>query len=161
MATATMPGTGFFFLFRTDQGRIDRTTWWRGTLPLAALAVAGTLGWWALSPYAHHDLSDSAFIAPLTIVAYVYLLLYAFALILIGVCEYNLSAKRFRDRGLPAALAAALPLSLLFGSALVWFIPQSFDTIPAWAGPVTIVLVLAVAAWNVVELGLRRDAAAR
>lgn len=159
MATAAAQPSGFFFLFRTDRGRIDRATWWRGTLPLAALAAAGTLGWRALSPYAHHDLSDSAFIAPLTIAAYFYLLVYAFALLLIGVCEYNLSAKRFRDRGLPAALAAALPLSLLFGAALIWFIPQSFDTIPAWAGPVTIALMLAVAVWNVVELGLRRDPA--
>lgn len=159
MATAAAPRSGFFFLFRTDQGRIGRATWWRGTVPLAALAAAGTLGWRALSPYAHHDLSDSAFIAPLTIAAYLYLLVYAFALLLIGVCAYNLSAKRFRDRGLPAALAATLPLSLLFGAALVWFIPQSFDTIPAWAGPVTIALVLAVAVWNVVELGLRRDPA--
>lgn len=158
MTVAAAPASGFSFLFRTDQGRIDRATWWRGTLPLLALAVAGTLGWWALSPYAHHDLSDSAFIAPMTIVAYVYLLLYAFALLLIGVCEYNLSAKRFRERGLPAALAALLPLSLLFGSALIWFIPQSFDTIPAWAGPATVVLLLAVAGWNVVELGVRRDA---
>lgn len=161
MTAAAAPASGFHFLFRTDQGRIDRATWWRGTLPLLALAVAGTLGWWALSPYARHDLSDSAFIAPLTIVAYVYLLVYAFALILIGVCEYNLSAKRFRERGWPAALAAVLPLSLLFGSALIWFIPQSFDTIPAWVAPVTIVLLVAVAGWNVVELGLRRDAPAR
>lgn len=160
MATAAVSGSGFFFLFRTDQGRIDRATWWRGTLPLTALAVAGTLGWWLLSPYAHHDLSDSAFIAPLTIMAYLYLLIYAFALLLIGVCEYNLSAKRFRERGLPAALAAVLPLSLLFGSALIWFIPQSFDTVPAWAGPVTLVLLVAVASWNVIELGLRQDAPA-
>ncbi len=152
--------TRFSFLFRTDQGRIDRATWWRGTVPLFALATIGTVGWELLSPYSHHDLKETAFIAPLTILAYVYLLVYAFALILVGVCEYNLSAKRFRDRGLPAALAGVLPLSLLFGSALIWFIPQSFDTVPGWAAPVTLVAMLAIAAWNVVELGLRRDRAA-
>lgn len=152
-------GQTFFFLFRSDQGRIGRATWWRGTLPLAALALAGTVGWLLLRPFAHHDLSEQAFIAPLTILAYVYLLVYAFALILIGVCEYNLSAKRFRDRGLPGALAAVLPLSLLFGSALIWFIPRSFDTVPDWAAPLTFVALAGVAVWNIVELGLRRDPA--
>lgn len=154
-------GSGFSFLFRTDQGRITRATWWRGTVPLAVLAGLGALGWWALRPYAHHDLSETAFLAPLTIVAFAYLLVYSFALILIGVCEYNLSAKRFRDRGLPGALAAVLPLSLLFGGALIWFIPQSFDTVPPWAAPLSVVAMLAVAAWNVVELGVRPDPESR
>ncbi len=145
----------FFFLYRTDKGRIDRATWWRNIAPLIAIGLAGTIGWVLLSPYAQHDLSKQAFIAPLTIVAYVYLLVFAFALLLVGVCTYNLSAKRFRDRGQPGALAAILPLSLLFGSALIWFIPQSFDEIPLWVQPVTIVALVTVAAWNVVELGLR------
>jgi uncharacterized membrane protein YhaH (DUF805 family) len=145
----------FSFLFRTDKGRIDRATWWRNIAPLIALTLAGTIGWVLLSPYARHDLSKQAFIEPLTIVAYVYLLVFAFALLLIAVCAYNLSAKRFRDRGLPGALAAILPLSFLFGGAVIWFIPQSPDELPAWVLPVTVVALVIVAAWNVVELGLR------
>ena len=147
----------FAFLFRTDQGRIDRSTWWRGALPLAGIAALGTVGWTLLEPFAHHDLDRQPFIEPMTIVAYAYLMVYAFALLLLGVCGYNLSAKRFRDRGLPGALAAALPLSLLFGGALVWFIPQSFGIVPGWAGPLAGLAMLAVAGWNVVELGIRQD----
>ncbi len=147
-------GQSFFFLFRTDKGRVDRAVWWRGTVPLACLAVAATVGWVLLKPYAHHDLSTEPFLAPATVAAFAYLLLYAFALILIGVCEYNLSAKRFRDRGRPAELAAVLPLSLLFGSAVIWFIPRSFGSVPDWAAPVVVAALVGVAGWNVVELGV-------
>ncbi len=147
----------FFFLFRSDRGRVDRATWLRNTVPLALLAGVGTLGWVWLSPYAHHDLATTQFLAPLTIVAYVYLLIYAFAVILLAVCEYNLSAKRFRDRGRPAALAGILPASLLLGSAVIWFIPLSFGSIPDWVGPVVLSLLVAVALWNVVELGVLKN----
>ena len=153
------PRQTFSFLYRTDKGRIDRATWWQATAPLLALGLALTIGWVLLSPYSHHDLAETQFIAPLTIVAYAYLLLYAFALLLIGVCEYNLSAKRFRDRGQPSAFAAALPLSLLFGGAFLWFIPQSFDSIPDWTAPIAVAAVVLVVAWNVVELGIRSDRA--
>ena len=145
----------FSFLFRSDKGRIDRATWWRAIAPLIAIALAATIGWVLLAPFAHHDLDKTPFLAPLTIAAYFYLLVYAFALLLIGVCTYNLNAKRFRDRDQPGALAAIFPLSLLFGGSLIWFIPQSFDAIPDWAEPVTIVALVVIAAWNVVELGLR------
>lgn len=154
------PDSTFSFLFRTDKGRVDRSVWWRGTLPLTASTVLATVGWVLLRPYAHHDLSTQPFIAPATIVAFTYLLLYAFGLILAGVCEYNLSAKRFRDRGRPAALAAVLPLSLLFGAAVIWFIPRSFGSVPDWVGPVVIVALVLVAAWNVVELGVVKHRAA-
>ncbi len=150
----------FSFLFRTDKGRVDRAVWWRGTLPLVALVLVTTVGWELLEPYAHHDLSTQPFIAPATIAAFTYLLVYAFALILVGVCEYNLSAKRFRDRGRPPALAAVLPLSLLFGAAVIWFIPRSFGSVPDWVAPVVIAALLAVAGWNVVELGIVRHRAA-
>jgi uncharacterized membrane protein YhaH (DUF805 family) len=151
----------FSFLFRTDKGRIDRGTWWRGIAPLIALTLLGTVGWELLSPYAHRDLADTPFLAPMTIVAYVYLIVYAFALMLIAVCAYNLSAKRFNDRGLPGSLAALLPLSVLLGASLIWFIPQSFDAIPDWVEPVTLVAITMVAAWNVVELGIRTQVAKR
>ena len=149
----------FSFLFRTDKGRIDRGTWWRGIAPLIALALLGTDGWELLAPYTRHDLAQSPFFVPMTVVAYVYLLVYAFGLLLIGVCAYNLSAKRFHDRGLHGALAAILPLTLLLGASVIWFIPQSFDAIPAWVEPVTIAFIGIVMAWNVVELGIRTDVA--
>ena len=149
--------TRFFFLFRTDKGRIDRATWWRGSLPLALLALAGTAGWLLLRPYSHHDLAETAFIAPMTIAAYAYLLVFTFVLILIAVCEYNLSAKRFRDRGRPGALAGLLPLSLLFGGAVIWFIPNSFGSLPEWVGSVVIALLVLITLWNIFELGVLKD----
>ncbi|UDL94508.1 hypothetical protein LGH83_18730 [Lichenihabitans sp. PAMC28606] len=147
----------FFFLFRTDKGLIGRSTWWRGTVPLTTLAVVGTMIWVILRPYAHHDLAQEQFLAPMTILAYAYLILFAFAVLLIAICEYNLSAKRFRARGRPASLAGLLPLSLLVGSAAIWFIPRSFDSLPDWSAPVIVALMTAVALWNAIELGVLND----
>lgn len=153
------PGT-FFFLFRTDKGRVDRATWWRGTVPIAVLAGVGAMGWTLLRPYAHHDLATQAFIEPMTLVAYLYLVLFAFAVILLAICEYNLSAKRFRDRRRPAALASVLPLSLLFGGAALWYVPNSSGDLPDWTVPLVLAAIALVAVWNVVELGVLRDRAA-
>ena len=143
----------FAFLFRTDEGRIDRSVWWRGSLPLAALALAMTGIWLVLRPYASHDLSKTPFIDVSTIIAFLYLAIFAFGLILIAVCEYNLSAKRFHDRGRPGALAAALPLSVFGAAALIWFIPRSFGEVPDWAAPAAIGAVLLVLMWNIWDLG--------
>ena len=143
----------FFFLFRTDRGRIGRDVWWRGTIPLVLIAAVLTGGWMLLRPYAVHDLSKTPFINGATLLAYAYLICFAFALILIAVCEYNLSAKRFRDRGRPASLAAVLPLTLFGAGALIWFIPHSFGDLPDWTALVAIAAVVAVAAWNVIDLG--------
>ena len=85
--------------------------------------------------------------------AYLYLAAYAFALILAAVCSYNVSAKRFRDRGRAGRWAAVLPLSALLTGALLWFIPQSLGDVPEWAGRVAEVALLAVVAWNVLDLG--------
>ena len=147
------PDLSFAFLFRTDRGRIDRAVWWRGSVPLALLAVAMTGVWLLLRPYASHDLATTAFIRLPTIVAFVYLIVFAFGLILLAVCEYNLSAKRFHDRGRPRALAAVLPLSIFGASALIWFIPRSFGEVPDWASPASLVVVLLVFGWNVWDLG--------
>ena len=150
-----MADAGFRFLYREDRGRISRATWWRGTLPLAALVGLATAGWLALRPHAVHDLGTQPFIDAATVAAYLYLAAYAFGLILAAVCSYNVSAKRFRDRGRPGRWAALLPLTAFLTGALVWFIPQSFGTVPGWAGHVAEAVLLAVAVWNVVELGFR------
>lgn len=143
----------FDFLFRTDRGRIGGAVWWRGTIPLVLLAAVLTGGWMLLRPYASHDLSKTPFLDAATLLAHAYLVCFAFAVILIAVCEYNLSAKRFRDRGRPAALAAILPLTLLVAGALIWFVPRSSGDLPEWTAPAALVVVLAVVVWNVVDLG--------
>lgn len=143
----------FFFLFRTDRGRIDSAVWWRGTLPLLVVAALLTGGWLLLRPYATQDLATSPSLGVATLAAYIYLVVFAFASVLIAICEYNLSAKRFRDRGRPAVLAAVLPLTLLGAGALIGFVPSSLGALPDWTETVVLAVVLAVAVWNVVDLG--------
>ena len=156
---AEAPDRSFRFLFRTDRGRIDRAVWWRGSVPLGLLALLMTGVWVLLRPYASHDLATTAFIKLSTIVAFVYLIVFSFGLILIAVCEYNLSAKRFHDRGRPRALAAVLPMSIFGAGALIWFIPRSFGDVPDWAAPASLVLVLGILVWNVWDLGFGPSAA--
>ncbi len=100
-----------------------------------------------------HDLRTQPFIDVATVVAYLYLSAYGFGLILAAVCAYNVSAKRFRDRGRPGRWAAVLPLAAFLTGALVWFIPQSFGTLPAWTGWVAEAALLVIVAWTVVDLG--------
>lgn len=143
----------FSFLFRTDEGRIDRPTWWRGTMLLAGPLVLATLGWIALAPWAHRSLDERTLIDLPSLAAYVYLLLYAFVILLIAISFYNLSAKRWRDRGRPAALAGVLPLALLFAGAAHWLVPRSEDMLPMWIALALDGLALVVALWTAVELG--------
>ena len=143
----------FHFLYRTDRGRIDRATWWRGIVPLVAIGAVMTGAWLLVRPYTHHDLATSPFLAAPTILAFLYLAIFSFAVILIAVCSYNLSAKRFRDRGRHGSLAAVLPLAAFCAGALIWFIPRSFGEVPGWASPLSLLVVAAIAAWNVWDLG--------
>ena len=149
----TAPDRSFYFLFRSDRGRIGRAVWWRGTIPLAVVAGLGTLGWVWLRRFTIHDLSKTALIDVPTLVAYVYLAVFSFAVILIAICEYNLSAKRFRDRGRTPALAAVLPLTFFLAGAIIWSVPNSFGELPPWTVSVASVAVAGVLIWNIVELG--------
>ena len=84
---------------------------------------------------------------------HVYFLAYAFALILCAVAEYFVSAKRFADRGKPAALAGLAPFALLLAGAANWYQPRSEGTMPealTWAFDA---VALGIVAWNVIELG--------
>ncbi len=153
MAALSVDG-GARFLFRTDQGRIDAPTWRRGTALLLAILVALTAIWIPLEPLTHRDLATSPFFAWATIAAFAYLVLYAFAILLIAVCHYNLSAKRWRDRGWPGALAGLLPLFALFSGAAHWLQPRVSEDIPYWYVAGVDALLVAVILWNIVELGV-------
>ena len=77
---------------------------------MSAFFAVLTVGWHLIQPYADHDLATTALFTIGILFANLYRLLYGFALILILISYYNLSAKRWRDVG--AALGAGRPLAL-------------------------------------------------
>ncbi|MGO9004428.1 MAG: hypothetical protein ACLQIQ_15785 [Beijerinckiaceae bacterium] len=145
--------TSWQFLYRSDAGRIGAGTWWRGALLLAAVLAALTLGLLYVLPYAKHDLGKTPLLSGSAFGANVYVLFYAFALIFVGVCYYNLSAKRWRDMGRPPALAGLLPFVGLLAGALHWLEARVGATLPH-AMPIIadIVLVLTLV-WTIIDLG--------
>jgi hypothetical protein len=145
---------GFFFLFRTDEGEIARPTWWKGMAAIFAPMLILTLGWIALEPVATRPPDRQGMLAAATLGAYVYLMFYAFAVILAAVCYYNLSAKRFRARSRPASLAGLAPFGLLLCGAMDWLAPRSEGYVPAVVPMVLFGLTALVAAWSVVDLGI-------
>ncbi|MBM3608864.1 MAG: hypothetical protein FJX29_10515 [Alphaproteobacteria bacterium] len=151
---------GLRFLFRTEEGEIGARAWWSGAVILTCILAPLTLGWLALQPYAYRKLDERAFLDPMTIVAYVYVLALALVIMLCAVSYTNLSAKRFRARGWranPAMLAALLPLLALFAGAAHWLYPRVADVTP-WALVVLCDFALAcVAIWHIIDLGLLRD----
>lgn len=145
------------FLYRTEQGRIDRATWLKGAGALAAVIAPFFLIWLALSPYTEHDLAKDPFFVPMTAVAYSFVLVYAFAILLVAVCYVNLSAKRFRDLGWewPVALAGLAPLVALIDGATRWLQPRVAEVMPIyWVWGVDAALI-GVIAWSVYELGFK------
>jgi uncharacterized membrane protein YhaH (DUF805 family) len=76
--------------------------------------------------------------------------------LLIAICHYNLSAKRWRDRGRPPALAGLLPFLTLMTGAAYWLQPRIADSMSfAYVLGIDVVLV-AIIIWNIVELGFDR-----
>jgi uncharacterized membrane protein YhaH (DUF805 family) len=152
---ASLPQLAARFGFRTDQGRIDAKTWRQGTLVLAVPLAVLTLIWFLLSPFAHVELGSSSLLGLEIFAAYLYLLLYGFAVLLIAISHYNLSAKRWRDRGwrYPGALAGLLPLAALCSGAAHLVQPRVADVMPYWQVLGADAALLAIVAWNAVELG--------
>lgn len=146
------------FGFRTDKGLIDAMTWRQGTLFLTGLLGVLTAIWLYVEPFTHRDLATTPFFSWKTFGAFVYLLFYAFAVLLIAISHYNLSAKRWRDRGwrFPGALAGLLPLLALLSGVAHWLQPRVPDVMPYGYALIADAALAAVMAWNVVELGFLR-----
>jgi uncharacterized membrane protein YhaH (DUF805 family) len=145
------------FLFREDSGRIDARDWLRGLRTLAFVLIPFAIAWTALAPYAVHDIATSAFFAPLTVAAYAFAIIYAFVVLLVAVSYVNLSAKRFRDLGLPAplGLAALVPLAALITGAAHWLQPRVSEVMSrGWVAGADGLLIV-VALWSFYELGTR------
>ena len=148
------------FLFRTDQGVIDRGMWWRSTIFLSGCLAFLSLIWMEVGSYAYEAQSAAArtrLFDPNIFAAYAYLVFFGFCVILIGVSHYNLSAKRCRARGRPPALAGLLPLFALLCGAANWLYPRVTESMPYWTITLTEAALLTSILWNVVDLGLLRD----
>ena len=145
------------YLYRNDQGTLSRAAWWSGLVPLASLLVVMTVIWQLLAPWGQRGLDERAFLDPRTIVTYIYLMLYTFAVILIAVSYTNLSAKRFRARGRLAGFAGLLPLAALMSGAAHWLYPRVADVMPWLLVPACDVALAAVIIWHVYDLGLAGD----
>jgi uncharacterized membrane protein YhaH (DUF805 family) len=147
------------FLYRTEEGRIDRATWVKGAGALAAILLPFVLLWLPLSPYTAHDLATDPFFVPMTAVAYAYVLVYSFVILLVSVCYVNLTAKRFRALGRPApvGLAGLVPLLALIVGATHWLQPRVAEVMPRlWVHGADALLVVAIA-WSFYELGVREN----
>lgn len=150
-------GHGFGFLFRRDEGVVSRSIWWRGTLALLAPLLALTLVWLMIGAGAHTGFDASQAVIARTGLTYLYLLVFAAAILLIAICQYNISAKRFRARGRLPGLAGILPLAALLTGAVHWLAPRMDGALPGWAVAGVDVAMLVVVAWNVVDLGVVKD----
>jgi hypothetical protein len=157
-----MDAARFRHLFREDAGEIDRETWARYAGVMAALVFLLTLPWLWLRHHIIHDLSKDPLFAPQIFAAYAYAMIYAFALILIGVSYINLSAKRFRAlrRPSPLGLASLVPLIAFLTGALRLapiLSPAGTDVVPTWAVWGAEAIFLVVAGWTAWELGVKRN----
>jgi len=157
-----MPGAegqqNFHFLYRQTEGIIDRATWVRASLGPVGIAFVLTMIAWLVAPNQPRDLGSQSFFSFGLVLAHAYLIFYGFALILCAVAEYFVSAKRFRDRGMPAELAGLAPFALLLTAAAHWFQPRSEGSMPEWATTAFDIAALAILLWTVAELafGVRR-----
>jgi uncharacterized membrane protein YhaH (DUF805 family) len=141
------------FLYRTDKGVIDAPAWWRGALLLFGLFVLFTLGFLYVRPYAVHDLATSPLLSVSVLGANLYIVFYAFVLMFLGICYYNLSAKRWRSIGRPPSLAGLLPFLGLVSAALHWLEARVGAAMPVTTLIVADVLLVLTFFWNIIELG--------
>ena len=140
------------FLYRRAEGAIGRRDWALASLPPTVVLILSTLIWLAIMPHETRDLSQG--LIDLSVAArYLYLIVYAFVVILCAVAQYFVSAKRFADLGKPAALAGVAPFVVFFAAAANWYEPRSEGWAPHWTTLALDVIAIAVVAWNIVELG--------
>lgn len=146
---------GLAFLFRDERGVIDAATWRHGLAILLAPMLAMTIAWLLLLPYANRDLTERAFVDPVSIVVYAYLMVYAAAILLASVCLYFLSAKRWRDLGRTPALAGLPLIVALVDGALHWLQPRASEIMPSGVVVAADLILLALLVWQARELGWR------
>ena len=132
----------FHFLFREDKGQIGRGLWWRATLGLSAVWLVIFSAYLFLG---QGDITKVGLTAILTI-----------ATIMLGVCYYFVSAKRFQDLGQNAGLALILPLAFLFDAAIHWMQPRLGATFPSLLTYAFDAATVLITGWTVWTLGGRK-----
>ena len=147
----------FAFLYRQDQGRIGRATFWRAAAPVLATLAAMTAIWLAIMPRGARDLAHEAFFDARVAGVYLYALIYALALLLGAVMLSFLGAKRLRDAGRPPFLAAFPFLAIFFDGALRWTAARAEGAIGEGALFVADVVAIAAVVWALIDMGLRRS----
>jgi uncharacterized membrane protein len=147
-----MAAPSFRFLYRQTEGSIGRGLWAKASALPVGLALAMTALALAVAP-GPRDLGTQPFFSIQIVAVHAYLMFYGFALIVLAVAEYFVSAKRFNDLGMPPALAGLLPFSLLLAGAAAWFQPRSEGAMPAWAVYPFYAFALGALVWNVALLG--------
>jgi uncharacterized membrane protein YhaH (DUF805 family) len=147
----------FFFLYRQDQGRIGRATFWKASAPILIGLLAMTAAWIAIMPEGARDLTKDAFFDTRVLATYAYLLVFTLALLIGAVMLTFLGAKRLRDRGRPPWLAAAPFLLLFFDGAMHWLAARAGEAIaPALLFGFD-VLAIAAVVWAVLEMGFGKS----
>ncbi len=79
-----------------------------------------TLGWIVVEPYADRSLATTVLSTIVVLTANLYRLAYGFICLLLLICLYNLSAKRWRNLGKPSSFAGILPVAVAIDAALHW-----------------------------------------
>jgi uncharacterized membrane protein YhaH (DUF805 family) len=145
----------FSFLFRQSEGGISASVWRRWTLALTGLCLAMAAIWQAVAPFTRRDLAAQGLFDIGAFLAFAYLIFFAFALLLTQICQYNLSAKRFRARRRPAEWAAFWPLAAFAAGASFWAQPNLFGLMPAFVPWLLLALAFGLFVAIFVELGFR------
>jgi len=150
-----MAGPSFRFLYRQAEGAIGPGLWARASALPVGLALALTALAWVVAP-GSRNLATQPFISASIVAVHAYLIFYGFALILLAVAQYFVSAKRFNDLGMSPAWAGLAPFSLMLAGAAAWYQPRSEGAMPAWSVYPFHTLAIAIVGWNVVELGFAK-----
>ena len=142
----------FRFLYRESEGVIGPGLWARASAWPVGIALAMTAVAWALAP-GPRDLGSQPFFSLSILAVHAYFIVYGFALFVLAVAEYFVSAKRFNDLGKSPAWAGLEPFGLLLAGAAAWYQPRSEGAMPAAALYPFLALAVGIVVWNVAELG--------
>jgi uncharacterized membrane protein YhaH (DUF805 family) len=144
----------FRFLFRNDKGSIDRHTWWIAMAALAAAWIAVAIVATGVTVLAESLAAQDDVNALSVLTQGVYLsALFNILIILVYVCYYFVSAKRYNDLGKSPRLALILPAAIY----ILTFSPILADQVlPVFGRWIVLVVFLAVAGWQIYELGFRK-----